>query len=102
MLFERKYGSLHMLLMRSGFMEGYTRWTSHGEEAEVVDGDKGLDGEARHEETGEENMTEPEDFVHDAEETLADSDDLADMINNPHLQEQILKDTANDRAADRE
>ena len=64
--------------------------------------DAGLDDEAQHEESGEENMTEPEDFVHDAEETLADSDDLEKMVNDPHLQEQILKDTKNERTTDRE
>ena len=47
-------------------------------------------------------MMEPKDFVHDAEETLADSDDLEKMVNDPHLQEKILKDTKNDRATDRE
>ena len=79
-LFERKSGSLHMHLLRYGFMEVYTRWTSHGEEAEIITDDAGLDDEARHEDSGEENMTEPEDFVHDAEETLADSDDLEKMV----------------------
>jgi hypothetical protein len=44
-------------------MEDYTRWTSHGEEAEV---DEGLDEEANHEESAEEDMAESEDFVYDA------------------------------------
>ena len=35
-MYERKSGTLHMHLVRWGFMEGYTRWTSHGEEADVV------------------------------------------------------------------
>ena len=101
-LFERKSGSLHMHLMRWGFMQGYTRWTSHGEEDEVVDDGEGFDDEARHEESAQENMTEAGDFVHDAEETISDSHDLAKMVNDPHVQEQILKDTDNVRAADRE
>ena len=74
-----------MHLLRYGFMEGYTRWTSHGEEAEDVIDDEGLDDEARHEELDEENMTEAEDFVHDADETLEDSDDLEKMVKDPHL-----------------
>jgi hypothetical protein len=76
-------------------MEDYTRWTSHGEEAEV---DDGLDDEARHEESTEEDMAESEDFVYDAEEPMLDSDDLAKMVNDPHVQEQVLKDTENSKS----
>jgi hypothetical protein len=81
-------------------MKDYTRWTSHGEEAKVVADDEGLDDEAHHEDLDEEDMGEPGDFGHDPEEE--DSDDLAKMVNDPHVQEQVVKDAQNDREGDRE
>jgi hypothetical protein len=81
-------------------MKDYTRWTSHGEEAKVVADDEGLDDEAHHEDSTEEDMGEPGDFGHDPEE--ADSDDLAKMVNDPHVQEQVVKDAQNDIAGDKE
>ena len=72
-------------------MEGYTRWTSHGEEA-VVGDDEG-DGDGEHEEA-------PEAYPMDhAEETEADvlnqeepggepggeNETVADMVKDPHM-----------------
>jgi hypothetical protein len=67
-----------------GFHGRLRRWTSHREEVDIFADDEGLDDEECHEESPDEDMAEPRDFVHDTEET---SDDLAKMVSDPHVQD---------------
>jgi hypothetical protein len=62
-----------------GFMDGYTRWTSHGEEAEV--GASTFEEESiQHEETEEDN-----------EENLVREDNLTEMLHDVHMAERLFK-----------
>lgn len=68
-----------------GYIKGYTWWTCHDEEGEVVAEDEGLDEEVGHEELEEDEM-DYEDAGH--EEAEADpQDNLAEMLQDPHVQE---------------
>ena len=88
-MYDYKSGELFSHLLQYGFMEGYTRWTSHGEEAAVADDNDG------HTEAGGDSMDheEPEG---DMEETVAD------MVKDTHLREQIEKEKDTASAAKRE
>jgi hypothetical protein len=41
-MFQHGSSEVHHHLLQHGFMEGYTRWTSHGEEAIVANGKGGM------------------------------------------------------------
>jgi hypothetical protein len=83
------YALVKYLQLQYGFMEGYTRWTSHGEEAAVADDDDG------HAEAGADSMGHEEPGG-DMEETVAD------MVNGPHLLKQIEKEKDTTSAEKRE
>lgn len=95
-MYERKYGDIHMNLLRWCFMVVYTWWTSHNEEEEVV-GDEGAghgEPEAKgmdYEDTGHE--------VAKAADTRDTGGNLAVMVQDPHVQRQVVKETNNDIAA---
>ena len=78
-MYDYESGQLFRHLLQYGFMEGYTRWTSHGEEAAVADDD---DGHAE----AESDLMGHEEPGGDMEETVAD------MVNDPHLRKQIEKE----------
>ena len=65
-------------MLAKGFMEGYTRWICHGEETEVAneaevvefveDGHVAIEEEANSKSSGEDNMGNLDDMLHDMEE----------------------------------
>ena len=87
----------HLLLR--GFMDGY-RWQGDEDDYEVVHG-----GRARNEEgqqdnhRGEGGREDEESPGHDHEDEDAGADDDGAWVQDPHIQELLLKQTDNARAA---
>ena len=79
-------GELQVHLLTKGFTEGYTRWTCHGEEPEVVDGNEDeANSESRDEDM--ENLDEDED--------MENMENLGDMLHDVY-DKVIEKDNATD------
>lgn len=77
--------TLQLHVLTKGFMDGYTRWTSHGEEAEV--------GAS----TFEEETIQHEETEGDHEENPVGEDNLTEMLHDVHMAEQVVQDSEDER-----
>ena len=113
-MYEPFNGTVLAHLLANKFMPGYTRWTLHGEEEDVVaDEEGGNNGKDPKEggneggyEGGNEEMPEHdhEEDEHEPEEAQGtqESSLLASMVGNPHYKELFWKKTSTERAASKE
>ena len=103
-------GNLQAHLLRHGFMDGYTRWIS--DDVDDGDGEGGQhDDDHHHGENGRDDEESPGDG--EGAEADRDDDDLdaggadddgttSGWVRDPYVQELLLKQTSNARAAARE
>src|SRR4051812_30276219 len=100
-------GNLQAHLLRHGFMDGYTRWISDDEDD--GDGEGGQHDDDHHGEDGQDDQ----DSLGEGAEADRDDDDLdaggadddgttSGWVRDPYVQELLLKQTSNARAAARE
>ena len=107
-------GSVLAHLLHRGFVEGYTRWTKHGEENDDDEGAVDMEAENplndqlaglpeggnnnEHAPGGGNDETPPE---HEEDHVSQDMS-LAEMLQDPHVKELLQKKTTNERASIKE
>ena len=105
-------GSVLAHLLRRGFIEGYTRWTKHGEEdvsddeggnndAENLGDEEPPDGGNNAHAHGGGNDKMPPEHEED-HETVTQDMSLATMLQDPHVKDLLWKKMTSERAAIKE